>query len=512
MTVKPKVNHMKRFIIVVSLALILKTSYSQTSFIRDSLETYIEKGMKQWKIPGLSVAVVKDGKVVHLKGYGVTDLTTKQAVDENTLFMIGSNTKLFTATALTMLEQDKKLSLNDKVDKWVPYFKLNDPNANNLVTVRDLLCHRIGFKTFQGDFTYWASNLTRQDVIRKMSMIEAPYSFRTKWGYCNAAFVTAGEVIQAASGKSWENYIRESILKPLKMNNTKMLAEEITSTPNTAKPYTIVDDNLVKLDFAKIDNLAPAGTISSSAKDMVNWLVAQIDSGKFEENQVIPRMAIESTRQPQSIMGVDFRNNQNTHFYLYGLGVMVGDRAGKVTVHHTGGVDGFTSSVIIVPEEKLGIVILTNTDQNSFFVDLSDEILDSYLMLPYSGYSYKSLQRTKKINLEEKKILDSLKTLVLKKYKPTLPLTSYTGEYTNKLYGDISIRLENKKLIVHFSHHPQLKGNLELIKDNTFLCTYSVPTYGIKEIPFHVENAKVMGLTLAVADFVEFTPYEFLKK
>lgn len=177
-----KSNHMKRiFITIILILIVVKTSHSQTSFVKSSLDSYIENGMTLWKL-GLSIAIVKDGKVVHLKGYGrLLDLTTKQAVDENTLFMIGSNTKLFTATALTMLEQEKKISLNDKVDKWVPYFKLKDTNSTNLVTVRDLLCHRIGFETFQGDFTYWACDLSRQDVVKKMALVEAPYGFRTKW-------------------------------------------------------------------------------------------------------------------------------------------------------------------------------------------------------------------------------------------------------------------------------------------------------------------------------------------
>ena len=184
---------MKRIFVFFLLFFVFKISYAQTSFIKDSLENYIEKGMKLWKIPGLSIAIVKDGKVVHLKGYGVTDLSSKQPVDENTLFMIGSNTKLFTATALAMLEQEKKISLDDKVKKWVPYFNLKDTLASNAVIIRDLLCHRIGFETFQGDFTYWASNLTRQDVIKRMALIDAPYNFRTNWGYCNAAFVTSGK-------------------------------------------------------------------------------------------------------------------------------------------------------------------------------------------------------------------------------------------------------------------------------------------------------------------------------
>src|SRR5205085_781934 len=251
----------------------------------------------------------------------------------------------------------KKLSLNDKVTKWLPYFKLNDPLAGNSAILKDLLSHRLGFETFQGDFTYWASNLSRQEVVKKMALVEAPYEFRTRWGYCNAAFVAAGEVVQAVSADTWENVIRKSILTPLKMNDTRMLVADLSSVTNIAKPYTLVDDKLVKLDYAQIDNLAPAGTMTSSAKDMINWVITQVATGEFEGKQVIPKAAIAATRQPQSIMGVDHRNSQNTHFYVYALGAQVNDRAGKVVVSHTGGVDGFLSSVTIVPEEKLGIVV-----------------------------------------------------------------------------------------------------------------------------------------------------------
>ncbi|MCI0751906.1 MAG: serine hydrolase [Flammeovirgaceae bacterium] len=486
--------------------------HAQPSFIKDSLESYIQKGMRQWQIPGMAVAIVKDGAVVHLKGYGVKNIIANDPVDENTLFMIGSNTKVFTATALTILEQEKKISLDDKVNKWIPYFKLNDPLASSAVTVRDLLCHRIGFETFQGDFTYWASNLSREDVIKKMALVKAPYGFRTRWGYCNAAFTTAGEIIPAVTGKTWEDYIREKILKPLKMNNTLMLAKELAGVTNAATPYTMVNGKLSKLHVPHIDNLAPAGTISSSAKDMVNWVQTQIDLGKFEGNQVIPQRAITSTREPHSILGLDQRDKQNTHFYLYGLGMDLKDRVGKIVVSHTGGVDGFLSSVMIVSEEKLGIVILTNTDQNNFFQDLTNEIRDAYLNLPYTGFTYRSLQRSKTNQAAEKKVIDSLKSVTAQKNKPFLPLSSYAGNYVSDLYGDVSVKLENNKLLIYFTHHPQLIGELDLLKENTFLCTYSIPTYGIKEIPFHVKDGKVSGFTLRVADFVEFTPYEFVRR
>lgn len=502
---------MNRILLIV-LIFLINYAEAQPVFIKDSLEQYITRGMRQSQVPGMAIAIVKDGKIVHLKGYGVLNLQSKEAVNEHSVFMIGSNTKVFTATALTMLEQDKKLSLDDKVTKWVPYFRLRDPLASEAATVRDLLCHRIGFETFQGDFTYWASTLNRQEVIKKMAAVQAPYGFRTRWGYCNAAFATAGEVVGAVSGEPWETYIREHILKPLKMNNTYMLAAELSNVKNMATPYTRVDGKLTSVAVAAIDNLAPAGTISSSAHDMVNWVMAQLDAGKFDNKQVISEAAIAETRIPQSIQGFDPADKRNTHFYLYGLGMGINDRAGKVIVSHTGGVDGFLSSVMLIPEEKLGIVILTNTDENSLFQDLTREIRDAYLNLPYVGYIDRTLKGRKLQQQEEKKVLDSLNNLVAKKNKPALPLNAFTGVYTNELYGEVTIKEMNNKLSIHFQHHPNLKGSLDYLTDNTFLCTYSIPTYGMKPFSFHMEGGKVKGFTLRVADFVEFTPYEFSKK
>src|SRR5947199_1351556 len=203
-----------------------------------------------------------------MKGYGVRDYDTKEKVDENTLFMIGSNSKAFTATALAMLDADKKLSLDDRVTKWIPEFKLDNKAAGEQAIIRDLLCHRIGFRTFQGDFTYWTSNLTRKEVIEKMSHIKAAYEFRTKWGYTNAAFLTAGEIIPRVTGKSWEQFVKERIFDPLGMNRTLALSKDIPSATNAARAYTLVNDKLVLIPYGAIDNLAPAGSISSSVNDL----------------------------------------------------------------------------------------------------------------------------------------------------------------------------------------------------------------------------------------------------
>jgi len=506
---------MKKIILTLSLLFYCFCAEAQEkelpTFITDSLQNYITQGLKDWQIPGLSVAIIKNNEVVFMKGFGVTKVNGSETVDENTLFMIGSNTKAFTSITLSILQESGVLNLNDKVQKWMPEFSLKDSLASKEVNIVDLLSHRIGFETFQGDFTYWTSTLSRTEVIQKMSLIEAPYSFRTKWGYCNAAYVTAGELIPRVINKTWEETVKDSILLPLKMNRTLMLAEELKNAANAALPHTKIYNDLVEIPIANINNLAPAGSMSSSAKDMTHWLFAQLNNGKINGEQILSARSIRAVRKPSSILGVDSRDNKKTHFYLYAMGLVINDRDGKLVYSHTGGVDGFLSSVMFMPEEKLGIIVLTNTDQNNFYQNLTDEIRDAFLGLPYQDYSKKSLESFKKNKLEDAKRIDSLKKAVSLKSIPSLPLYKYSGKYVNDVYGDIEIKLENDKLNIYFSNHPNLIGRLEHIENDNYLCSYSNPTFGIVEIPFKIENDKVTGLTLRVADFIEFTPYEFSK-
>lgn len=482
------------------------------TFISDSLDNYIEKGMKDWKIPGLSVAIVKDDQVVFIKGFGVTDYKSNQPVDENTLFMIGSNTKAFTATALSMLQEAGMMRLDDNVQKWMPEFQLKDPLASREATIVDLLSHRIGFDTFQGDFTYWSSNLTRAEIIQKMSLIDAPYSFRTTWGYCNAGYVAAGEIIPKVTGNSWGKMIKDSIIIPLGMNRTLLLSTAFKNAKNLAQPHTIVNNELVETPPANIDNLAAAGSMSSSAKDMTKWLQAQLNDGKINDKQVLSAQSLWNIRQPQSIISVDSRDNQKTHFYLYGMGLEINDRNNKLVYSHTGGINGFLSSVLFIPEENLGIVVLTNTDQNYFFQNLVHEIRDAYLGLPFQDYSGKSLGIYTSGKERENARMDSLKSVVRQHHKPTLQLENYIGTYTNTLYGDIDIQLDKNTLVIDFSNHPNLTATLQHIKDDRFLCTFSDAIFGIVEVPFVVDNGRVQQFTLKVADYIERTPYKFVKK
>ncbi len=484
----------------------------RSKFVADSLDNYINRALTKWRIPGAAVCIVKDGKIVMMKGYGVKELGLNNKVDENTLFMIGSNTKAFTATALAMLQDQKKLSLDDKVTKYLPQWKLNDQYASQEAIIRDLLCHRIGFRTFQGDFTFYNTDLTRDQVMEKMSHVKAAYPFRTKWGYTNSAFLTAGQIIPVVTGKPWEVFIKENIFAPLGMGNTLALTADMPNSLNRTVPHTLVNGQLTPIPYCNIDGLAPAGAISSSVNDMSKWVMALLNDGKVGQRQVIPLSAVQATKQAQDIVGSNTHLNGETGYVLYGLGFELEDYEGHRIVMHTGGVNGYVSSVTMVPKEHLGIIILTNTDENSFYEALKWDIMDAYFKLPFSDYSDKYLGFFKTEMDAEAKKDRLLRDTIAMNHPLALPPAAYTGKYMNDLYGSMTVTQGlNNDLEMRFEHHNKMYAHLQPLGGNRFYVTFSDPVLGKAIFPFTVENGKVTGVRVKVADFVEYDPYDFTK-
>ncbi len=481
------------------------------AFMNDSLDGYVEKALTDWKIPGVAFCVVKDGKVVMMKSYGVAEWGSQNKIDEHTLFGIGSNTKAFTATALALLDAQKKLSLDDKVQKWLPDFKLYDPWVAKEVTIRDLLCHRLGMKTFQGDFMFFDSDLTKEEVRNKFSRIKPLYSFRSRWGYTNAAFLTAGEVIPKATGKSWSEFIREHIFLPLGMSRTITSTAEMKAATNISSAHTIVDDVIKKIAWGKLDNMAPAGSIFSSISDMSKWVQMQLGNGKFNDNMIIPFSAIQQTRTPNSILGNGGHEFNKAHFALYGLGWFLEEYNGRKIVAHTGGVNGFVSSVALVPEENLGIVVLTNTDANNFYEALRLEIMDAYMDLPYRNYSGHYQEGQKSGDMQRLTEIGKKKDTIAMKLKTDVSLAALSGTYKHSIYGNMTISIKEGKAVAIFQHHKGRFATLESLGGSRFLATFNDPLFGVKVWPVQVQNGKVKSITVRVADFVEFTPYEFVK-
>lgn len=487
-------------------------SYQQEpAFIRDSLDSYIRKGLSDWNLPGLSLVIVKDGKVVWMKGYGVRNIETKKTVDENTLFMIASNTKLFTGSSLAILETEGKISLDDPVTKYLPDYRLYDSNSTRLVSVRDLLSHHIGTKTFEGDFTFWNTLLTREEVIRRMRYLKPLYPFRQQYGYCNSCFLTAGQIIPVVTNETWETYVQTRILNPLGMDHTLILSTGIEKQINVVTPYTTsYSDKLNKVPYDNWNNLAPAASIVSNVNDLSHWLLLQLDSGRYLGKEIISWKALQKTRIANTWVKSEKSPRYPSHLEGYGLGLFISDYAGRQVYWHTGGAGGMVSNVCFVPEENLGIAILTNNDNQYFFEDLRYQILDAYLGVPYVNRSLQNLPEFLRGESATLKEINEWKERE-KSLTPDLPLSAYTGVYSNTLYGKISISQEREHLLIHYDIKPDLTATLTYLDRGEWLLTYDNILYGIFKVKFETSGREVKSITTSQNPFVEYDPYIFTK-
>lgn len=504
---------MKKFICLVLFCTTVCYGFAQLPpFLKDSLDAYVAQGMRNWDVPGLSIVVVKDGQVVWMKGYGVRNIETKTPVDENTLFMIASNTKLFTGTALALLETRRKLDLNDRITKYFPDYRLYDSMTTQAVTIRDMLTHRIGTKTFQGDFTFWNTKLTREEIMQKMRLLKPSLLFRQDYGYCNSCFLTAGEVIPKATGQSWEAFIADSIIKPLGMNNTLVLSTGVEKGPNVAVPYTTsYSGTLKRVPYDNWNNLAPAASIVSSVSDLSHWLLMQLDSGRYNGRRILPWSVLQKTRDVNIVTGSRKSTVFPTHFRGYGLGLFATDYNGRQVYWHTGGAGGMVSNVCFVPEEKLGTAILTNNDNQNFFEALRYQILDAYLGVPYVNRSGQQLRGFREELKQQLRQIEGWRARV-KEAKPELPLSAYAGVYGNELYGDITVSQMGTALRIAFLAKPDLTATLRYMDGGEWLMEYNNIEYGVFAIKFAVADGKVRSVTTQQNEFVEYDPYTFTKK
>jgi hypothetical protein len=322
----------------------------------------------------------------------------------------------------------------------------------------------------------------------------------------------AGKVIESVSGMEWKDFMKQKIFLPLGMERTTALSVDFPKDENIAKPHTVVNGETILLPFEDIDNLAPCGSMSSSVKELSYWLIAQLDSGKINGSTVIPFDVIERTRQPQTIVRRANHIFNRTNFHLYGLGWAFQDYEGWEIISHTGGVNGFVTSVTMIPNLNLGVVVLTNTDQNVFYQTVKWEIIDSYLELPYRNYDAMAFERHLKQIAAKDEQITAWKDSVEMNLQPEVELIKFSGRYHHDVYGYADLLLEGNTLILNLEHHSNLKGKLEHVGNNRFLCTYSDPLFGIRIFPFTVKNGKVLSFDLYVDNFIEFLPYTFYKE
>src|SRR5580692_9660617 len=327
------------------------------------LDTYVASSMKTFDVPGMSVAIVKDGKVLVAKGYGVRKLGDPIPVDEFTMFAIGSNTKAFTTAALATLVDEGKLNWDDPVYQRLPGFVMYDPYVSHEMTIRDLLTHRSGMGLGEGDLLFWPhSTYTRNDIIYKLRFMKPQSSFRSHYAYDNLLYMTAGQIIPAVTGTSWDDYILQHIFTPLGMTHSVTSNKLFKPGDDYAAPHSRVDDKLQPIPLEDLDNVGPAGSINSSAADMAKWVQLQLNHGKFtgRDGRLFSEQAGKEMWSPQTILPIGNYApplaGLKPTFADYALGWGLRDYHGRKLVGHTGGVAGFVSRVMLVPGENLGVV------------------------------------------------------------------------------------------------------------------------------------------------------------
>lgn len=464
----------RRFILFL-LVLFPLSLFAQASKYQSQLaeiDAYVEKARQDWKIPGLAMAIVKDDQVIWAKGYGVRELGKPEPVNEKTLFAIASNSKAFTTALLAILVDEGKLKWDDKVTKYWPEFELYDAYVTREMTIRDLVSHRSGLATFSGDLLWYDTNYSRAEVIRRARFIKPVTSFRSAYGYQNIMFLLAGEIAAKVAGKSWDELVKEKFFVPLGMTTTNTSVTLRKPNENWAAPHVVKHgaetNSVVRYDV--IDNCGGAAVINSNVAELAQWMRLQLGRGTYNGKQFFSAAQSHQMWQPNIfnfISPAAEKFNPTRHFSAYGMGWALADYQGRKVVSHGGGMTGMISQTALMPEENLGVVILTNSETGLPGWMVS-KVFDVFLGVPKRDWSAEMLARTKQGEAAAKAAEAKAEATQVKGTKPSLEQSKYVGTYSSQLYGDAKITEENGKLVLQLAPAPNFIGDLEHWHYDTF--------------------------------------------
>jgi len=512
-----KTFHMRK-ILTISLLLCFFYSYTQplTSAAIDSLA---ERTLKAFDVPGIAVGIIKDGKLIHAKGYGVRSLNTQQKTDENTLFGIASNSKAFTCTVLGMLVDEKKIKWDDKVRDYIPEFKLYSPYVTEEFTIRDLLTHRSGLGLGAGDLMFFpdSSNFELKDIIYNLRFLKQASGFRTKYDYDNNLYIVAGEVVARVTGKSWDDFVDERILQPLGMSRTATSFDRLKDKSNVIDAHAPVNGKVQVIARSTLKVGHSAGGINSNITDLSKWIQCWLNHGRYGEGlnkRLFSENVYREITSPQTIIQTFGGGAYNTHFAAYGLGFFLSDEKGYKQVTHTGGLEGMVTQITMYPELNLGIIVLTNQQEGGAFVSITNQIKDSYFGIPNTDrvtqYSAgRKLQLATATHAVDS-IWKEIETVQRSgKEKPDINL--FTGTYRDAWFGDIVISVKNGKPWFDSKRSPKLTGELFFYKANTFVVKWRDRSMDADAfLNFSLdENGKASGIKMkAISSTTDFS-YDF---
>ena len=444
---------------------------------------YVDSARKTFDVPGIAVAIVKDGHVVMEQGFGLRELGKTDKVDANTLFAIASNTKAFTAAALQQLAEQGKLDMDDRVIEHLPWFRMSDAYVTHEMRIRDLLAHRSGLSLGAGDLLYWPpTNYTTKDVVERLAKVPIKNGFRAGYAYDNILFAVATLVIEQASGQSYADYVRDHIFKPVGMDQSLIDKTYLMSGMDVATGHA-------KADFKDLKPVPPmawlndpgAGGIYSSVHDLAKWMNVQLAGGELPTTGADGKpkrlFSEDSQRQMWSMLTpIEIHKAQvpelaslTPNFFGYGESWFLSDYRGRKLVWHTGGWPGMVSRVTLVPELKLGVVVLTNAESGAAFNAVTYRVLDAYLNAgKKTDWVAVYDKAVKKAQAKADDSMAKHEAARDKDSKPSLPLADYAGTYRDPWYGDVIVSREGGKLRMRFSHTPQLVGTMTPWQHDTF--------------------------------------------
>lgn len=510
---------MRKLLLLVLFVSITIFSFAQLEEVdKVKLEEEISNAFDKWDLPALAIAVVHGEEIVFEKGFGVLELGGKEKTDEYTNFAIASNSKAFTSAALAILVDEGRISWDDKVLKHIPWFELYDPFVTNQMTIRDLLCHRTGLKTFSGDLIWYASDHSREEIIRQARYLEPTYGFREHFGYSNIMYLTAGQIVEYVTDTTWDDFLKYRIFEPLEMTRTNTSIIENEKLDNVATPHAYVDGENIPIPYVNWDNIAPAGAINSNVHDVAKWLILQLNHGTYNGKQIFTPNASKEMWRPHTVQDVsNFSHNvyPSTHLKAYGLGWGLYDYNGYLVVTHNGGADGMISQTVLIPELNYGFVVLTNNLSMSYTAFLS-QILD-YLTVEkldthWTEYFLEVTNWIKDYDAEEKQAwLDTR----VKKTKPSFKNKDYAGIYSSDVYGDVKVSLKGTNLYLEMTHTSIYQGKLEHWHYDTFSVKFdqapSLPSGTVTFVADKYGEIVEMKMDIPNPDF-DFTELKLFKQ
>ena len=402
---------------------------------------FITKAMAEWKVPGMAIAIVKDGKVVLAEGFGLKDVKNNLRVTPQTVFAIGSSSKAFTATTMGVLVDEGKLDWDKPVREYLPTFKLWDDFATERMTPRDLVCHRSGLP--RHDTMWYGSPFSRQDLFDRLSFLEPSHDFRTVFQYQNLMFLTAGHLVGVLSHSTWEEFTRKRIFEPLGMTSSSFSIEDMKAAPDHSLPYGEKKDKVEEIPYRNIDAIGPAGSINSNVVDMANWVLLNLNKGKFAGKPIVSEASMAQIQSPQMVIQeavfLLLSNFPELFYPSYGLGWIITSYRGHTVLHHGGNIDGFSAMVSFLPRDNTGLVILTNLNGTLLPYAVMFNIYDRLLGLGQVAWSQRFKEIIDKMKAEGEKAKKEAEKDRQPNTKPSHPLDDYVGDYAHPAYGTLSV-------------------------------------------------------------------------